>query len=62
MGHYQGQVTVTRDSYVHKIQVVHIEKYMQIKFRILKVWSTWTYEFVLWNQTFFQTSTKTSSI
>jgi len=35
-GHYQGQVTVTMNSYVYKMQVVHIEKYMQIKFKILK--------------------------
>jgi len=36
MDHYHGEVTVTRESYLNKMQVVHVEKYMQIKFKILK--------------------------
>jgi hypothetical protein len=36
MDHYHGEVTVTRDSYLNKMQVVHIEKFMQIKLKILK--------------------------
>jgi len=36
MDHYHGEVTVTRDSYLNKMQVIYIEKYMQIKFKILK--------------------------
>ena len=42
MDHYHGEVTVTvtvtvtRESYLNKMQVVHIENYMQIKFKILK--------------------------
>jgi hypothetical protein len=36
MEHYHGEVTVTRDSYLNKMQVVHIGKYMQIKFKIIK--------------------------
>jgi hypothetical protein len=35
MGHYHVEVTVTRDSYLNRMQVVHIGKFMQIKFKIL---------------------------
>jgi hypothetical protein len=36
VGHYHGQVTVTRDSYVNKMQVARIQKIYAIKIKNVK--------------------------
>jgi len=64
MDHYYGEVTVTvtRESYLNKMQVVHIENYMPIKFKILKGVIYLGLRIFAIKSNFFQTSTKPSSM